>query len=98
MFTHPKLGDDEPPAELSPNEGRHLRLAGDIWSRYREARAANQNSADSDWLPYPRHAIVAALQLLLGIGEGTIKSPHVESSEATPEVLAEIRDALDELG
>jgi hypothetical protein len=98
MYTHPKLGDDDPPAELDPKEGRHLRLAGEIWSKYREARSANDGLADGQWLPYPREAIVTALQLLLGIGEGTIKSPHVDSREATPEVLAEIRTALDELG
>jgi hypothetical protein len=99
MRTHPKLGDDEPPTVLDPNEGRHLRLAGDIWRKYQGARAQAANAADTDaWLPYPRDAIVTALRLLLGIGEGTVKSAHVDPRDATPEVLADMRAALEELG
>jgi hypothetical protein len=99
MRTHPKLGDDEPPTKLDPNEGRHLRLASDIWGKHREARAAAADVNDMDtWLPYPKDSTVAALRLLLGIGEGSLKSAHVGPSDATPEVLADLRAALQELG
>jgi len=99
MRTHPKLGDDEPPTELDPNDGRHLRLASDIWSEYREARATAADINDTNsWLPYPKDSTVAALRLLLGIGEGSLKSAHVDPSDATPRVLADLSAALQELG
>ena len=98
LGVYPKLGDDDPPETLDPNEGRHLRFVSTIWGKYREARAANEDRDDVDaWLPYPNDAIRKALQFLLDIGEGTVRSAHVNPGEATPEVLEELRGALAEL-
>ncbi|UCG87712.1 MAG: hypothetical protein JSW71_03950 [Gemmatimonadota bacterium] len=99
MRTHPRLGDDEPPTVFDANEGRHLRLASEIWGKYQEARAEVADGSDADsWLPYPKESVVAALRLLLNLGEGTVESPHVDPRDATPQVLAELRTALGELG
>ena len=98
LGVYPKLGDDDPPETLDPNAGRHLRFVSTIWSRYHEARAANEDRDDVDtWLPYPKDAVRKALQLLLDVGEGTVRSAHVSPGEATPEVLEELRAALVEL-
>jgi hypothetical protein len=98
LRTYPKLGDDEPPATLDPNEGRHLRFAGEVWRGYQEAHAARAPGDPADsWLPYPKEAVTEALRFLLQIGEGTVKSAHVDHRDATPEVLADLHDALNEL-
>ena len=98
LGVHPKLGDDDPPETLDPNEGRHLRFVSTIWGKYCTARAENEDRDNIDtWLPYPKDAVRRALQLLLDIGEGTVRSAHVSPGEATPEVLEELRVALAEL-
>ena len=98
MRLHPRPGDDIPPTVFDPNDGRHLRLASEIWARYQDARAAATDRSDTDsWMPYPRESVVTALRLLSGIGEGAVRSTHVDPRDAAPEVLAELRAALEEL-
>ena len=98
LGVHPKLGNDDPPETLDPNEGRHLRFVSTIWGRYREARAATEDRDDIEtWLPYPKNDVRKALRFLLDIGEGTVRSAHVSPGEATAEVLEDLRGALAEL-
>ncbi|UCD24998.1 MAG: hypothetical protein JSW51_03485, partial [Gemmatimonadota bacterium] len=94
---HPKLGEDDPPSVLDPNEGRHLRFASNVWDAYREARAANPDGDIDRWLPYPAESVRGLLRFLLDVGEGTIRSAHVGPGEATPEILEELRGALADL-
>lgn len=98
----PKLGDDTPPTVLNADDTRHLRFAGDIWAEYRSA-LANKDQAkrpeyeSASMLPYPKESITSALDMLIDIGEGRVRSVHVDPSQVSQEVLQEMRNARDAL-
>jgi hypothetical protein len=99
--TSPKLGDDSPPQTLDPNETRHLRLAGELWSEYGSMTPPGDTTKpqpqSTSMLPYPREAIIRALEMLIAIGEGKVSSVHIDPDQASQEVLNEMRNALDQL-
>jgi hypothetical protein len=101
LKTSPKLGDDSPPQTLDPNETRHLRLAGELWSKYGSMTPPGDTTKpqlqSASMLPYPKEAITRALEMLIDIGEGKVSSVHVDPGEASQEVLDEMRTALDRL-
>jgi hypothetical protein len=103
LKTRPLLGHDEPPAELSPNEQKHLRLAGDIWERVGEW-LANQDQPFADCaykpeslLPFPKQYVAHALEMLIDVGEGRRQSVHFRADAILPEVLHSMKHARAQL-
>ncbi len=96
LKTSPKLGDDTPPTELDPDDPRHLRLAGDLWAEYRTI-LGQPDPGPASPLPYPEQSIARALDMLIAIGEGRVRSIHVDPDQVSQDVLDEMRRARDQL-
>lgn len=103
LKTKPLLGHDDPPAELNPNEQKHLRLAGDIWERFGELLAddglpyAGCRFRPESLLPFPKAYIAEALDMLVAVGEGRIQSVHIHSRSISPGVVEAMKQAREQL-
>jgi len=103
LKTRPLLGHDDPPTELSPNEQKHLRLAGDIWESYADLLAdrdqpfAGCRFKPESMLPLPKTYVVQALEMLVALGEGSVGSIHMRARAIPPDVVSSMRDAREQL-
>jgi hypothetical protein len=103
LKTRPLLGHDDPPTELSHNEQKHLRLAGDLWEAYGDFLAdEDQQFAGCPFKPesllqFPKEYLAQALEMLLAVGEGRVQSVHIRSNAIPPDVLESMKQARDQL-
>jgi hypothetical protein len=104
LKTRPLLGHDDPPAELSPNEQKHLRFAGDIWERVSEVLTdesqpfAGCRYKPSSLLPFPKDYVDRALGMLIDVGEGRQQSIHFRPEAIPQDVVNSMKAARQQLG
>lgn len=103
LKTRPLLGHDDPPAALDANERKHLRLARDIWERCGAVLAddaqpyAGCKYRPESMLPYPKDYLAQALDLLVAVGEGRVRSIHFHADAVPADVLDSMRQARERL-
>ena len=103
LQTKPLLGQDDPPDELDANDQKHLRLAGDIWEHYSQLLSDDTQEfagcvfRPQSTLPYPKDYMERALDLLVEVGEGHIKSIHFNSESIPADVVQAMKDARSRL-
>jgi len=103
LRTKPRLGDDEPPRELDPNDERHLRLVNEVWGAYARLLADDTGPyagcayKPESMLEHPKEYIARALGLLVDMGEGRLRSVHVDTKTIPPDAVQSLREALQRL-
>ncbi len=103
LLLEPPLSQDDPPTEWNPNDMRHLRLVDAVRSRYGDfLSAADHPYAECRYrpaglLPYPKGVIATALQLLVDLASGAVKSVHVEPGTLTDDVVQTVKQGLEML-
>jgi len=103
LKTRPLLGQDDPPAELDANEQTHLRLAGGLWEHYSQLIAdetlafAGCEFRPQSSLPYPKEYLILALDMLVDVGEGRVKSIHFNSLAIPSDVVLAMKEARAQL-
>lgn len=100
LLLEPPLSQDDPPTEWNPNDMRHLRLVDAVRSRYGEFLSAADHPytecryRPAGLLPYPKGVIATALQLLVDLASGTVKSVHVEPGTIPGEVVETVERGI----
>jgi hypothetical protein len=103
LKSRPVVGRDEPPAELSPDDQTHLRLAGAIWEMYGGMLEDDGQTYagcrfwPESLLPFPKEYVAVTLDLLIAIGEGSVRSIHFDARSVPPDVLESMKHARQRL-
>ena len=94
------LGGDSPPDQLSASDERHVRFAGAVWEDYgtflaeQDGREQQPKSSSARDLPFTKEGIIAALQLLIGIGEGHVSCAFIETRSVPAEAVDAMKRAM----
>jgi hypothetical protein len=94
------VGGDDPPETLLAAEERHVRFAGAVWEEYgtfladEKERSKEVGRKPESTLPYTKDGIMAALQLLLDIGEGRVSCAYIDSRAIPPEGVDNLRQGI----
>ena len=96
LRTRPLMGQDTPPTKFDPLDQHHLSWVDAVQRKFGEVLADTTSPyaacrfKPAGLLPYPKDYIAIALQFVIDLGEGTIRSPHVGA--LMPDVVASLKE------